>query len=99
MDPQVPAQLRMECGRDQMSLAGQDDSVLVPRDRRASAPRPKDCRCADEDAVERGVESGDLEVGLERLALAAERVAVYGHVHEPEEPSLSKGECTPRRCP
>src|SRR5712692_3786425 len=96
MDPQVPAQLRMECGRDQMSLAGQDDSVLVPRDRRASAPRPEDRRRTDEDAVERGVESGDLEVGLERLALAAERVAIHGHVHEPKEPSLRLLRLAPR---
>src|SRR5437899_6233433 len=71
-----------------MALSREDDAVLVPRELCAIAPRPKDGRSPNEHTVERGVEPLDLKVRLERLALPPERVAVYGHVHEPEEPRL-----------
>src|SRR5881396_1428675 len=78
----------MEGGPDQVSLTGEDDSILVPRQRRAIAPGPQDRGCSDEDAMERLLHALDLEVRLERLSLSPERVPVDGHVHEAEQPRL-----------
>src|SRR5207247_11392340 len=78
----------MEGGPDQVSLTGEDDSILVPRQRRAIAPGPQDRGCPDEDAMERLLHPLDLEVRLERLSLSTERVPVHGHVYEAEQPRL-----------
>src|SRR5439155_13771875 len=72
MNPQVPAELGVERGPDEVALSREDDPVLVPRERCAIAPRPQDRRGADEDAVERRVEPCHLKVSLERLAMAPE---------------------------
>src|SRR5207249_1996486 len=85
VDPQIASELRMERGPDQVLLAREDDSVLVPGLRRAVAPRPQDRGRSDEDAMEWRLEALDLEVGLERFPLAAEGIPVDGHVHQPEE--------------
>src|SRR5207247_1439994 len=49
VDPQVSAQFRMEGRPDEVSLTGEDDSIPVPRQRRAIAPGPQDRGCPDED--------------------------------------------------
>src|SRR5205823_11548441 len=85
VDPQVASELRMERGSDQVLLAREDDPVLVPGLRCALAPRSQDRGRSDEDAVERRLEALDLEVGLERLPLAAEGIPIDSHVHQPEE--------------
>src|SRR5439155_19313262 len=78
----------MEGGPDQVSLSGEDDSILVPGQRRAIAPGPQDRGRPNENAMERLLHALDLEVRLERFSLSTERVPVDGHVHEAEQPRL-----------
>src|SRR5438132_3296717 len=86
----------MKGGADQVSMTGEDDSILVPRQRRAIAPGPQDRGRPDEDAMERLLHALDLEVRLERLPLSTERVPVDGHVHEAEQPRLRLVRLDPR---
>src|SRR2546422_220046 len=85
VDPQVPRQLGVERGADEMALAGEDDPLLDRSDRLARSPGPRDFWGADEHPVKGPIEDGDLDLALEGLPLAAERIPVHRHVHQPEE--------------
>src|SRR5262245_40197177 len=84
VDAAVTRQLRME-GRDgDRALAAQHRVAFDRSGDLHTVARPLDDRRADEHRVERDVETGNLEVALERVALTAVAVAPHGDVDRAE---------------
>jgi len=87
MDAVATSELGVERRGGQRPLADRDDPTgggVVPRRHSGqhldAGPGLLDPRRPDEDRVEGGVEPDDVEVGLEGVDLATERVAAHGDV-------------------
>src|SRR4051794_35532564 len=81
----VVGELGMEGDREQRALPGGDRMAVDGGEHLDRRPVLGDPRRADEDRADRSaVDPGQVEVGLEGMQLAAERVALGDDVHEPE---------------
>src|SRR6476661_1870865 len=81
----VLRQLRVERGDEHAALAQQHRVALVLGQHLHARARLDDARRADEDAAQRLVLAGELEVGLEARDLAAVAVAAHDEVDEAEQ--------------
>ncbi len=79
MHARIVAQLGMEGGDQQASLASGDRAAIMKRgQRRHARPQPLDHRRADEDGVKgTTIDAGDVQILLEAVALVAEGIAPY----------------------
>src|SRR5436190_2167321 len=82
--PRIVGQLRMERGDEDPALAKQDGSSVVLREHLQVWPGVGDARRADEDAAQRLLLAGQLEVRLEARDLASVRVPLDLEIGEPE---------------
>src|SRR5439155_17013517 len=84
VDAQVGRQLRMECSDEDAALAKEDGlAVELGEDLDVRAHR-LDARCPDEDAAERVIVAGKLDVRLEAVHLPSVPVSSNDHVEAPE---------------
>src|SRR4051794_11144084 len=85
VDAAVVGELGVEGDREQRALAGGDRVAVDGGEHLDRRPVLRDPRRADEHGADgRALDPGELEVGLEGVQLAAERVALGDDVHEPE---------------
>src|SRR3954447_7544469 len=85
VDAAVVGELGVEGDREQRPLAGGDRVAVDGGEDLDRRPVLRDPRRADEHGADgRALDPGELEVGLEGVQLAAERVALGDDVHEPE---------------
>ena len=89
-----PASSGWNDGGDDVPLAdGHDPAVVQPREDVDAGAGPLDDRGADEHGVDRpSAEDVDVEVGLERLELSPERIALDGHVEQRQDRLLAAGD-------
>src|SRR5207245_2567681 len=87
----VPQGLRMERGRKHVPLADRHDPAVVEAGEHVNVGADViDDRGPDEDTVDRLVaEDRDGQIGLERVELAAEGVALDAHVEERQDRRLT----------
>src|SRR4051794_31765410 len=84
VEPRVVGQLRVERSDEEASLAREHRTPVDLGEHLDVRADLLDPRRADEHRTDRSCEAGDVEIGLERRDLPAERVAAHGEVDEPE---------------
>src|SRR5258706_4378402 len=87
-------ELRVERGRHDVSLAYGDDPAVVEAGEDVDVrPGPLDDRRPDEDAVDRLIaKHGNGQVGLERIELTPEGVALDGHIEQRQDRRFAAGD-------
>ena len=90
----LAGELRVERRGDDVALADGDDPAVVEAGEDVDVGAgPLDDRGPDEHGVDRRVaEDRHVELGLERVELAAERVALDGHVEQRQDRRLAAGD-------
>ena len=94
MEARLAGELGVERGGDDVALPdGHDPAVVEPGQDVDLGAGPLDDRGADEDAMDRrAAEDRDVELRLERVELAPERIALDGHVEERQDRRLAAGD-------
>ena len=93
MQPPVGGQLGVEGGGQHAALAaGGDRAVAEGREHLDARPGVAQARGADEDGAHRiALDAGAVEIGLERVGLPPEGVALGGHVEDAEGGAVEFG--------